>query len=154
MSPEEIVEEIRRAAERNGGKPLGERLFLAGSSISRSQLWSAGFSSYSDALLAAGFDKNQRNVASDPEFVLSSLVRLIRKIGRFPTKGHIKAERAKDNSFPSYEAFLTVSGGAFSNLPSVAIKYCEAKGITDVLGYLPSQTKPASAKPRAALGNL
>ncbi len=140
MSPNEITSEIQRLALDNGGKPLGERLFLASAGLSRSALWSAGFSNYSDALVAAGFSKNQLNSASQPKVVLASLVDLIRSIGRFPTKGHIKVARAKDKSFPSYEAFLTVAGGAFSNLPSLTLEYCQANGMADIEHLIPRGT--------------
>jgi hypothetical protein len=151
MRPEEITSEIQRLALENGGKPLGERLFLTNLGLTRSALWSAGFASYNDALIAAGFSKNQLNSASDPKIVLTSLVELIRSIGRFPTKGHIKAARATDSSFPSYEAFLTVSGGAFSNLPSVAREFCQANDISDVTQLIPRSK--ASAAPGAKSGS-
>lgn len=151
MSPEEITREIQRLACENGGKPLGERLFLTNVGLTRSQLWSAGFSSYSDALIAAGFNKNQLNPASQPKVVLASLVDLIRSIGRFPTKGHIKAARAKNKSFPSYEAFLTVAGGAFSNLPSIALEYCQANGISDIEHLIPRSTGRVAPEAKAAV---
>lgn len=147
MSPEEVTSEIQRLARENGDKPLGEKLFLASTGLSRSALWSAGFASYSDALVAAGFGKNKLNPASDPQIVLASLMELIRGIGRFPTKGHIKAARAKDKSFPSYEAFVTVAGGTFSNLPRVALAFCQANGISDISHLIP-QSK-ASVGPEA-----
>jgi hypothetical protein len=140
MTPEDIVDEIRRLAHENGGKPLGELRFLSAVGLTRSALWSAGFSNYSDALIAAGFSKNQLNPASQSKVVLASLVDFIRSIGRFPTKGHIKAKRAKDKSFPSYEAFLTVAGGAFSNLPNITREYCQAKGISDIQHLIPEST--------------
>ncbi|MBI3246855.1 MAG: GIY-YIG nuclease family protein [Deltaproteobacteria bacterium] len=138
MSPEKITTEILRLAKENGGKPLGERLFLASTGLKRSHLWAAGFSSYSDALVAAGLSRNALNVASDPQVVLASLVALMRRIGKFPTKGHIKAARATDKSFPSYEAFLTASGGAFSNLPDVARTYCQSNKLDDLLPLIPT----------------
>ena len=150
MSPEDIISEIQRLARENGGKPLGGRLFLANVGLSRSALWSAGFASYSDALIAAGFVKNRMKSASDPKAVLASLVELIRCIGRFPTKGHIKAARAKDGSFPSYEAFLTVAGGTFSNLPSVALAFCQANGISDVSHLIPKSKTPATPGKKSA----
>ncbi len=150
MSPEEITREIKRLAERNGGKPVGERLFLTNVGLTRSALWSAGFSSYGDALVAAGFSKNQLNPASQPKVVLPALVELIRRIGRFPTKGHIKVARAKDRSFPSYEALLTVAGGAFSNLPSVTLQYCQASGITDIENLIPRSTTRTAPDAKAA----
>lgn len=150
MTPEEIVCEIQRLARENGGKPLGERLFLANVGLTRSALWTAGFSCYSDALIASGFSKNQLNSVSQPDVVLASLIDLIRKIGRFPTKGHIKVTRAQDKSFPSYEAFLTVAGGAFSNLPSVALQYCQANGISDIEHLLPRSTDRTTPKEKAA----
>jgi hypothetical protein len=151
MSPEEITREIQRLAHENGGKPLGERLFLANAGLARSQLWSAGFGSYSDALIAAGFSKNKFNSASPPDVVLASLVDLIRRIGRFPTKGHIKAARARDKSFPSYEAFLTVAGGAFSNLPGVALQYCQANSISDIESFIPRGTGLAMPDAKSAV---
>ncbi|MGE0610424.1 MAG: GIY-YIG nuclease family protein [Pirellulales bacterium] len=150
MSPDEITGEIQRLAHENGGKPLGERLFLASVGLTRSMLWSAGFASYSDALIAAGFGKNQFNSALDPKIVLESLFELIRGIGRFPTKGHIKAARAKDNTFPSYEAILTAAGGAFSNLPSVARAFCQANGISDVSHLIPQSKGPATRETKSA----
>jgi Meiotically up-regulated gene 113 len=140
MTPEEIINAIQRLARENGGKPAGERLFLADVGLSRSALWSAGFSNYSDALVNAGFSKNQFNSASQPTIVLASLVDLIRIIGRFPTKGHIKVARAKDKSFPGYETFLTVAGGAFSNLASITLEYCQANGISDIEHLIPRNT--------------
>jgi hypothetical protein len=97
-------------------------------------------------LLASGFIKNQRNPRADPDAVLRSLVDLVRSTGRFPTKGHIKAARAKDPSFPSYEAFLTVSGGAFSNLPSVVRQFCQANGISDIEQLIPKSPRGKSAQ--------
>ncbi|MFN3438559.1 MAG: GIY-YIG nuclease family protein [Acidovorax sp.] len=142
MSPEGITAEIQRLAVQNGGKPFGERLFLESTGLKRSQLWAAGFSSYSDALVAAGFVKNTLNQASDPNVVLAALVALMRRLGRFPTKGHIKAARAGDITFPSYEAFLTAAGGAFSNLPAVAREYCRSNAIEDVAGLFPAPREP------------
>lgn len=150
MSPEEITREIQRLARENDGKPLGETLFLTNVGLTRSTLWSAGFSSYSDALIAAGFSKNSFNPASQPKIVLASLVDLIRSIGRFPTKGHIKAARSKDKSFPSYEAFLTVAGGAFSNLPSVALQHCQANGISDIENLIPRSAGRAAPEVKEA----
>jgi hypothetical protein len=150
MSPEEITREIQRLAQMNGGEPLGERLFLAKTGLARSQLWSAGFSSYGNALVAAGYSKNKLKSASPPEVVLAALVDLIRSIGRFPTKGHIKVARAQDKSFPSYEAFLTVAGGAFSNLPSVVLQHCATNKITDIESLVPRNPAGASLKTKAA----
>ena len=150
MNPDKIIKEIQRLAHENGGKPLGEHLFLTNSGLTRSQLWSAGFSSYSDALIASGFNKNKLNTALEPQVVLAALVELIRNIGRFPTKGHIKAARAKDKTFPSYEAFVTVAGGVFSDLPSIALQYCQANGITDVDPLIPRNQEDTPAAPKGS----
>lgn len=154
MTPEEITREIQRLAHANGGKPPGERVFLAQAGLTRSALWSAGFSRYSDALVAAGFSKNRLNSASQPDAVLAALVALMRRIGRFPTKGDIKAARATDKTFPSYEAFLTVASGAFSNLHAVARDYCKANGISDVEPLIPQNASrvPSAAPSRAVSG--
>lgn len=154
MSSEKIINAIRRLALENGGAPVGERRFLTSLGLTRSAIWSAGFANYGDALMAAGFSKNQRTPASDPKAVLSSLVALMRNIGRFPTKGHIKAARAKDSSFPSYEAFLTVSGGAFSNLPGITRKFCENSGISDVAHLIPPDVSSISANSKNISGSV
>lgn len=146
MDSDRITGEIERLARDNDGQPVGERRFFSETGLNRSALWSAGFASYSDALIAAGFKKNEFNSASDPDFVLQSLLSLMRKLERFPTKGHIKAERAQNSSFPSYEAFVTAAGGRFSNMPSVARKFCRDHEIVDVLPLIPESKRANSAK--------
>ena len=124
MTRDQIVAEIQAAAAANGGKPLGERTFVQATGITRSQLWRAGFPQYRAAVEAAGLVPNQLNAATDTSSMLEALAGLTRRLGRFPTKGDIKVARAKDPSFPSYEAYFRLSGQSFAVLPATLLDYC------------------------------
>lgn len=54
---EEILNEIKRTAKENGGKPLGEKRLLDETGI-RSWDWGRYWPKYADAVIEAGFTPN------------------------------------------------------------------------------------------------
>ncbi len=154
MNRDQILDQIRALAATNDGQPVGERTFQKATGIARSQLWQAGFAKYNEAVAAAGFLPNTPNGPLETSTMLRKLAALTLELGRFPTKGHIKVARAQNPAFPSYEAFLRLSGGAFKHLPEVLLGYCRASGQHDVLPHISSlvAVEPAEidAKPKSA----
>lgn len=155
MNRDQILAKIRATAEANNGQPLGERSFQNATGIARSQLWQAGFAKYNDAIEAAGFIANKLKQPFDTSAMLKMLADLTLEIGRFPTKGHIKVARAKNPAFPSYEAFLRLSGGGFSRLPGMLFEYCQSKGLHDVARHIPpsamiAEQSAAHLEPKSA----
>lgn len=119
-----IIAQLKETAADNGGRPLGARAFHAATNISRNDLWKAGFAKYSDAVKAAGLEPNALTVARNGDEMLAALAEVARNLGRFPVVGDLKVERAKNPSFPSYEAFLRLVGGVLAKAPGILLSYC------------------------------
>lgn len=126
MSPKAIIDAIAETAAENGGRPLGEKAFYRTCSITRTDLWNAGFARYSEAVEAAGLKPNRMQTALDKSEMLNALAVAVRSLGRFPTVGDLKVVRASQQDLPSYEAFRRISGGFYKNLPSVLLDHCTA----------------------------
>src|SRR5712691_11796496 len=146
MTRESILAALRSTASENGGRPLGARAFHATTSISRNDLWKAGFEKYSDAVKAAGLIPNELVTARDSAAMFASLAALTKEVGRFPTIGSLKVARTKDSAFPSYEAFLRLAGGAWPDLPGLLLSFCRSHSkFIDVVPLLASA--PGAAMP-------
>lgn len=105
MTREEILSEIRRTAEENGGKPLGRERFLRVTGISEYE-FGRHWARYGDAQREAGFEPNKLNAAYNESFLMEKYVGLTRRLGRVPTGREIRLERAAhDPSFPSHTVF-------------------------------------------------
>lgn len=147
MTRESILAALRSTASDNGGRPLGARAFQDATSINRTDLWNAGFATYSDAVRAAGLTPNTLMAARDTNAMLASLAALTKKLGRFPTIGTLKVARRTDATLPSYEAFLRLAGGAWSDLPGVLLGFCRSTAeYTDLVPFLEA-AQPAAAVP-------
>ena len=124
MTREALLAAIRASATANAGRPLGARAFHAETGISRTELHSAGFARYNDAIAAAGFAPNSLRAAFDTDQMLAALAAFTSELGRFPNISDIKAARARGRDMPSYEAYFRLAGGMFSRLPSLLVEYC------------------------------
>jgi len=136
MTKEEILEEIKRTAVENEGKPLGERAFAKltgiGSHTWRGRYWSR----WGDACEEAGFKRNKLNEAYSDDYMIQSIISLARKIGQFPTASDMSMEKRNDPSFPSYEAFkrLGTANQRISRIREYATSHEE---YSDILTLLP-----------------
>ena len=85
-SKEFIVQEIRRCAAENGGKPLGRARFQAETGI-RETDWSGRYwTLWSDVVRDAGYEPNRlQGRVLDDAGLLDCLARLTVELGRFPT---------------------------------------------------------------------
>jgi hypothetical protein len=83
ISKEKILEAIRKTAQENSGRPLGEVKFQK----------------------EAGFEPNQFQVPYSDEFISEKIIGLIRKLKKFPTTRERIVERNIDSDFPSHGTF-------------------------------------------------
>jgi hypothetical protein len=127
ITREQVVTEIRAAASRNAGRPPGARAFHTETGISRNDLWNTGFPRYSDAVKAAGLVPNKLQTALDSDSMLVALASVVRRLGVFPSISDLKVVRAEDPAFPSYEAYFRLAGGAYRNLPSLLVDFCQRR---------------------------
>ena len=123
MTRDEIIASIRALAEELGRVP-GEAKFSSDTGITRSELWSVGFSKYSEAVAAAELKPNQFNAALDTAEMLAKLAGLTRELGKFPSKGDLKVARGSDKSLPSYEAYFRLGGNSYAAVPMLLYDYC------------------------------
>lgn len=135
MDRDEILAEIRGAAESNGGKPVGRERFLRQTGITEYQI-GRHWSRWSDALRDAGFEPNAMNVAYDDDFVMEKLIDLTRRLGHVPTRTEIRLERlSRDSSFPTVNVYSRF--GKKNDLVGKALGYRrERSGYEDVAAIL------------------
>jgi hypothetical protein len=105
VTKEQILSELQRTADANGGVPLGKGRFEAETGI-REQDWRGRYwARWNDALAEAGFPPNQLQGRLDHDLVLSKLVAEIRRLGRMPTVAELSLRRREDDTFPSPRVF-------------------------------------------------
>src|SRR6267142_231066 len=101
MNKEEILREIRRTAEANGGLPLGSRRFETETGIKDTEWLGKLWARWSDALREAGFAPNQLRVAYESVDVLEKYATLARELGRLPTANDMRLKDRRDPTFPT-----------------------------------------------------
>jgi len=86
MDKSYILQEIRRTADENGGRPLGSRRFTAETGIKESD-WQEHWVRWNDAIRETGLAPNQLNQALDTYELLEKFAMLALELDRLPTKG-------------------------------------------------------------------
>ena len=89
MNKRQILEEIRRTAEANGGVPLGRQKFLTETGIRESD-WSGRFwTRWGDAVREAGYEPNVKQAAFDKDYLLEKLAFFVQwLLPKFTMKHH------------------------------------------------------------------
>jgi hypothetical protein len=101
-----VVKAIQRLAEQNGGVPVGKERFIAETGFPdyffQGRLWVT----WSEAVREAGYEPNAFGLARlDEDHLLRQLAELTRKLGRFPSKAHIRMEGRVDPALSSATTF-------------------------------------------------
>ena len=141
MDRRQILDEIRRTADENGGKPLGMRKFRHETGIRESDWLGKYWARWGDALAEAGFQPNLMQDSFDDEVVLRKLAEYILEIERFPTVAELKLRRRSDESFPSNGVFARV--GHKAEIARKLIQYCDDQ---DELQSVVQICKPIAAQ--------
>jgi hypothetical protein len=105
LTKEQVLAEIRRTTEANGGVPLGRVRFASETGI-RETDWSGRYwARWSDALAEAGFAANELQGRTPDEVLFDKLAEEVRRLGRLPTNAEMKLRRREDDSFPNPKVF-------------------------------------------------
>ncbi len=132
MNRQDIINEIKRTAETNGGSPFGSRRFAVETGICESDWNGKYWARWSDALVEAGYTPNTLQSSYDDEWVIGKLVCLIRELGRFPSDADLRLKATQDKNFPSVRPFRRLGNKA--ELIEKTIGYCEiVSELNDVL---------------------
>src|ERR1700682_5064450 len=101
MDKEYILNEIKRTAEANGGKPLGVANFFRETGIKDSDWRGKVWVRWGDAVREAGFEPNQMQAAYDEALLLEKYIALVRDLGHFPTRDELRIKAYSDGTFPN-----------------------------------------------------
>lgn len=118
---EQILKEIRRTAQANGGKPLGRTRFEQETGINP-WTWGRYWPRFGDAQREAGFGPNTLNAAFDPDDLLERYVEVIAALGKLPTTNELRVQRTRDPTFPDSATFKRL--GSKTQLIEKVLNYC------------------------------
>lgn len=122
---QQILDEIKRTARENGGKPLGMGRFKQETGI-KDYYWKKYWSRFGEAQREAGFEPNQLQGGYADEFLVGKVIGVMRKLGKFPTFGELGVEKNNDREFPNRNVFTKF--GSKRNLALKIVNYCKEKG--------------------------
>jgi hypothetical protein len=122
---QEILDEIKRTAKENGGKPLGVARFENETGI-KPHDWEKHWPRFGDANREAGFEPNQFQGAHADEFLIRKLIGLIQNLSKYPTYRDIQVGRGSDPELPDKTIFQRL--GSKQTIAFKVLEYCKAKG--------------------------
>jgi hypothetical protein len=125
MDKRHILREIKRTADANGGKPLGQRSFGKETGIKEKDWRARYWARWGDALREAGYEPNQSREPSVASDLIESLLPVIRRFGRFPSWAELVMERRADPAFPSTKT-LNKRLGTHEETVRAVVEYCDA----------------------------
>jgi hypothetical protein len=105
VTRDQILAEIKRAAERNGGRPLGMNRFAAETGIREADWKGRHWARWNDAVVEAGFAPNELTARYNDDEIVARLIVEIRRLGRMPTEPELNLLRRADEAFPSVRVF-------------------------------------------------
>ena len=131
MDKQQIIDEIRRTANANGGVALGWRRFEEATGI-RYHEWHGQFwTRWGDAVREAGLVPNRMSEAYDENHLLGLIAALTRRLGRVPTQSDLLFATKNDPEFPSEKVFRRL--GSKPQRVFRVLAFCEANpGYKDV----------------------
>ncbi len=130
MNKLDILSDIKRAAEENGGRVIGWRKFESQTGIRQSD-WRKYWARWSDAVREAGFVPNERTRAYGDSALLEKYAGLVRELGRVPASGDLRLKASNDAEFPHEKPFRRL--GRQSDVVGKVLEYCHSHtGYEDV----------------------
>ena len=119
-----ILSEIRRTADLNGGKPVGQTRFRTETSIAPHEWLGVYWARWGDALTEAGFSPIEWVQPSDEEQMLIEIARLVRKYGQYPARAEILLEKRTNSAIPAPDVLLRRLGTKAEIVEKVR-RYCD-----------------------------
>jgi Meiotically up-regulated gene 113 len=132
MKKEQILQEIKRTAEANGGTPLGWRKFAQETGI-RERDWSGKhWARWGEAVREAGYAPNRMTEAYEEAELLERFVLLARELKRLPTDKDLRLKAHQNTKFPDSSTFGKL--GRKTELVKRVMEYCRTReGHEDII---------------------
>lgn len=131
-----IISEIKRLAELDGGKALGQKRFEKETGIKVSSWRGKIWAKWSDALSEAGYSANTLNASLNREKILDDYAEICKKHGRPPTYAELRLygrERPDFTGVNTFNNHFASKDGVIAALRERAIQ----RGEQDLLEILP-----------------
>lgn len=145
-----ILNEIRRTAALNGGKPVGQTRFSTEAGIVIHEWRGVYWARWGDALIEAGFSPLVWTPPSDEDQMLEKLATLVRKFGRYPVKSEILIEKRRDAQIPAPNVLLRRFGEKAHVIQKVRDYCADKEDYADVIEILAKEPNGASSKKEAS----
>jgi hypothetical protein len=100
-----IVDEIKRTAQANDGRPLGIARFEVETGIKPSDWLGKFWPRWGDALMEAGLEPNTLQGPRDEDELLERLAMFAREIGHFPVTNELRLRARTEPGFPWHNTF-------------------------------------------------
>lgn len=141
---EGILSEIRRLAEENGGKALGQERFQKATGIRETDWRGRYWARWSDAIEAAGLQPNTMQTRTDDREAIRRLAIETRRLGHVPTFAEMRMQRREDKNLPSIAVYERL--GPKPRLIARLVAFCEeSEDYADVREIaLPRLEEPAT----------
>ncbi len=122
---DQILAEIRRLAVANGGKPPGSLKLETETGIKQSDWAGRYWVRWSDAVIEAGFDPNEKQQAYEDDWLLNQLALLTSELGHYPVKQELNMKARRSPGFPSVMTFRRF--GTKPEMISRLLNFCEGR---------------------------
>jgi hypothetical protein len=151
MDKRHILDEIKRLAEANGGKPPGERLFERETGIKKSGWCPRLWIRWGDAQVEAGYSPNKLRTAIDGEVLIQRYIDVMRELHRVPVYRELWRKAQNDKSFPSPNVFGRFGGK--EKLLEAVVRYCqEHPGHEDIIALCSERKRDSKTETETGQG--
>lgn len=134
-----VIRAIQQLAEANGGVPIGRDRFVAETGFQEYLFQGRLWLNWSEAVREAGYEPNPFGVTRlDDDQLLAQFAELARKLGRLPTRAHIRMEGRASSSFPSTTTFQTRFGTKVQQIAALRDFIARTPEFADVAALLPA----------------
>lgn len=149
----QILTEIRRLAEKDGGQPPGARLFEKHTGIRQSAWRGVYWARWGDAVTEAGLSPNVAIAKYEEKFLLGKVADLCRELGKIPTAMEFRIYNREHSDFPNHKSIYRHFQSTENLFRRLAEWTSANEQYADVAPMLASRIeKPASEKKSSADG--
>ena len=149
---EQILNEIRRLAAANSGKPPGRDVFERETGIRQSAWVGRYWARWGDALTEAGFEPNILQSKSDLNFILHKLAEATRHYGKVPTSAEMRMYARQDQEFPSHTTLFNRLKSKTEMVSQLRDWVSKEPAFVDILPLIPVQATSASPQSKVSQG--
>ena len=126
MDKADILREIKRTAEANGGIPLGKDRLHSETGIKQSD-WQKYWARLSDAHQELGYTPNQLQQPFDKTELLAKYAKYAQQLGQLPAEAHLRLQAHRDPEFPCASTFSNRLGTK-PELVAQLLDHCRSRG--------------------------